>query len=818
MLVPISWLKEYVDIDLTPEALAETLTLGGLEVEGITHIGEGWARDKVMVGQVLGVRQHPQADRLVLANVEYGADEPLEVVTGAPNLHVGDRGQKVVLALVGARLIDGHAEGTHYTVLKRGKIRGIESAGMVCSEKELGVSDEHTGIVILPDDAPVGKPLADYWGETVLDITLEANMARCLSVLGVAREVAALTGKTLKRPEQVTPPAGTPIDGHVAVQIADPDLCLRYSASLIRNVEIRPSPEWMQRRLALAGMRPINNVVDITNYVMLEIGQPLHAFDYHQVQPLAGGSVPTIVVRRAHPGETMTTLDGNLRQLNGDMLLITDGSGPVAIAGVMGGLESEITAQTHDILLEAANFQYINNRKTAGALKIPSEASYRFGRGVDPELTLVALERAISLLYSYGGGTPAQDYVDVYPGRTPDKVIDFRVSEVKRLLGLDLSAAEVAGLLRSLEFSCEELPGNVLRVGVPSYRLDVTISADLVEEVARLYGYDNLPTTLIDDQMPSQIPSRDLALEEHLRDVLVGVGLAEIITYSITSLESVAKLSPEGALPDPAEYIRLVNPLSSDHEYMRRTLMNTSLETLAANLRYQERAALFEIGNIYLRTEAQRLPDQPRRLSVALAGARAERSWLGQSDAMDFYDLKGVLEVLNQRFGVSTELVRSTHPSFHPGKAVDIVLDGAVIGVMGEVHPTVVSAFEIEAPHVGLLELDLEAFLGAAGSLIKFKPISRMPRMSEDLALVVAEDVRSDEVERTIREAGGALLADVVLFDVYRNAQLGAGRKSLAYNLTYQAPDRTLTTEQSAKLRERILRQVAQRHQAELRA
>ena len=456
MKVPLSWLREHVDITVPLAELADRLTMAGLEVEGIDRIGEMWDRNTIFVGQVLAVRPHPNADRLVLVTVDYGKAEPLEVVTGAPNLHVGGAGQKVVFATVGARLIDPYADTLKYQTLKRSKIRGVNSEGMVCSEKELGISDEHAGIIILPDEAPVGTPLVDYWGDTVLDIGLTPNLARALSITGVAREVHALTGGELKIEDPQVSTSGGPIEGKIEIEIKDPDLCPRYSAALITGVTIGPSPQWMQRRLAMAGMRPINNIVDVTNYVMLEWGQPLHAFDYRLLRPRHHGGVPTIIIRRAHQGERMTTLDGVERDLSTDMLLITDGGGPVAVAGIMGGLESQVTDATVDILLESANFNNISIRHTYTELHLLSEASYRFGRGVDPEGTLVALRRAAELMRQLGGGIVAQGFADAYPVPPPQKIIDLPVSEVKRILGIqspDTRSRHAA----ALGFGCEPL-------------------------------------------------------------------------------------------------------------------------------------------------------------------------------------------------------------------------------------------------------------------------------------------------------------------------------------------------------------------------
>jgi phenylalanyl-tRNA synthetase beta chain len=821
MRVPLSWLKEFVHWDLSTEALAERLTLGGLEVKAIDKIGAEWDPTKVFVGRVVGVRQHPDADRLVLVTVDYGAGAPLEVVTGAPNLHVGDVGQKVVFATVGARLIDGHSETLRYTTLKKGKIRGVASEGMVCSEKELGISEAHEGILLLPDDAPSGQPFQAYWGDTVLDLDLTPNLARCFSIAGVAREVAALLDVSAKLPDYELLAGGAPIAGQLAIEIADTDLCPRYSAALIKNVTIAPSPQWLQRRLLLAGMRPINNIVDITNYVMLELGQPLHAFDYRLVRPRPGGGEPTIIVRRAQKGERMKTLDDVERAFSDDMLLITDGGGPVAVAGVMGGLESEISDATADILLESANFAFISVRRTSAECKIPSEAATRFGRGVDPELTLVALRRAAGLMQSLAGGQVAEGFADCYPRPATTKVIDFPVSEVDRLLGISLSAAEIGNLLGRLGFACQTVPGDaVVRITVPSHRLDVAIPADIVEEVARIYGYDRLPDTLIAEQMPTLTENRELALEERVRDILVGCGLTETITYSLTNLESVARLTPGGPAPASDDYVRLANPLSREYEYLRRTLLNTTLENVARNLRFVERVAVFEVAHVYLPQEGQELPAEPTYLSVALTGPREARSWLaGESAACDFYDLKGVAEQVCVGLGVADVVYAATeHPSFRPGRVASLAVGDEALGVLGQVHPAVTAAFDLEDRAVYLLEVNLTALLALAQPTKRFTPISRMPALKMDLALVVEQSVAPDALEAAIRQSGGDLLVDVVLFDVYRGEQLGAGKKSLAYSLTFQSPDKTLDSAQANKTRDRIVRALQAQFGAEIRS
>ena len=819
MLVPWNWLREYVQVDLPVEALTERLTLGGLEVKGVQRIGERWDRDTIYVGEVLGIRQHPNADRLVLVTVDYGREAPLEVVTGAPNLKVGMRGQKVVLATVGATLVDPYAETLQYQKLKRSKIRGVASEGMVCSERELGLSSEHEGILILPDDAPVGTPLADYLGDLVLDLDLTPNLARAYCLVGTARETAALAGGRLTIEEPRVVAEGAPIAGQIDLEIQDPDLCPRYSAALIRGVKIGPSPFWMQQRLRLAGMRPINNIVDITNYVMLEWGQPLHAFDYRLLRPRPGEETPAIIVRRAHEGETMTTLDGVARTFDGEMLLITDGGGPVAIAGVMGGLESEVTEETVDVLLESANFHFLSVRRTTGALKIPSEAAQRFGRGVDPELTLVALRRAAELMRTLAGGTVAEGFADLYPTPLETTVIDLPAAEVERLLGVRLEAGEIARMLGALGFTCE-VTAETVRVTVPSFRLDVRLVADLVEEVARMYGYDRLPMTLLEAELPPQERNLPLELEERARDILVGAGLTETISYSLTSVESVGRLTPGAPTPSREDYVRVANPLTREQEVLRQTLLNTTLETVARNLRFSERVAIFEIARVYLPVPGEVLPEEPTHVAIALTGPREPRSWLAsQSPALDFYDLKGAVEALGERLGVAGLSFEPTeHPTFRPGRVARACLDGEGIGVLGEVHPLVADAFDMAGRAVYLAELDLDALIAAAAPTERYVPISPMPAVKEDLALVVPEAVPSDRVAGVIREAAGELLTDLVLFDVYRGAQVGEGHKSLAYSLTFQSMTRTLTGEETAKIRERIAKRLATDLGAQIRS
>ncbi|MBN1935119.1 MAG: phenylalanine--tRNA ligase subunit beta [Anaerolineae bacterium] len=834
MKIPLSWLKDYVDIDVPVKELATRLTLAGLEVETIEYIGAEWSREHIFVGQIVNVRPHPDADRLCLAVVDYGAGEPLTVVTGAPNVkqyesnealgRMPARPLKIAFATVGATLIDGHKDDGSTLKLKAGKIRGIRSEGMVCSEKELGLSDEHTGILYLPEDAPIGMPLVDYLGDAVLDFDIKGAFGHLHAVVGIAREVAALYDKPLRRDVLQMVEAHsvrlTPNANFVELEIVRPDLCGRYTAALIRGVRVGPSPFWMQQRLVRAGMRPINNIVDITNYVMLELGQPLHAFDYHRLRPRPGESKPAISMRCAREGEVLTTLDGEKRALDAEMLMITDGGGSIAVGGVMGGEESEVSESTTDVLLEAANFNFLNNRRTAQKLKLVTEASSRFGKRVAPELSVRAAARAAYLMAELGGGAVVPVFGDLYPGRQPAKTVDLPLGLVQRSLGIGIAQDEVVRILRSLEFEVVQ-DGETLHVVVPDYRLDVDIPVDLVEEVGRMHGYDRFPCTLIADEMPPQRRNVHLEGAECVRDLLVRCGLDEIITYSMVDTGDDAKLLPGGEAVDAGQYIAIRNPLTSDRVHMRRTLLPSVLNTMRGNLRFLDRVAVFEIGSVYLPREGQTLPDEPRYLCVAMTGPREASSWLkGQDRQMvDFYDLKGVVEALVEGLQLQgVTWVRGEHVAFHPGRCAQVSVDGQSVGVVGELHPAVREAFGLPDQPVCALEFDLDLLLAVWGRLVPAQTPSIHPPVYEDLALVVDEDVPAVQVYEAIVEAGGAVLRGISLFDVYRGAQIGAGNKSLAYALTYQSEEKTLTDQDAAKIRARIVRQLERKLGATLRA
>lgn len=851
MLVPLSWLKDFVEIDLSPLELAHRLTLAGLEVEEVQFVGlplpEGkadgqsgsdqrletkvsgmaWDPKTIVVGEVREVMPHPNADRLVLLRL-FDGDQEHTVLTGAPNLFEFkgkgplDEPLKVAYAREGARIYDGHKPGQELTTLKRAKIRGVESYSMACSEKELGISDAHEGVIILDEDAPVGQPLADYMGDVVLDITIMPNIARDANILGVAREVAALTGVKLKQPSFDVPDSGKPLKGRVSIEIRDPKLNPRFVLGLIEEVSIVPSPYRVQLRLRLAGMRPINSIVDATNYVMLEIGEPLHAFDYDILVERAGGEAPKIISRLPEPGETLTTLDDVDRKLDDFTVLVADTKGALAMAGVMGGAASEVSETTKNVLLEGASWNYVNTRRTVQAQNLSSDASYRFERGVHPAIAKLGVQRGLMMMAELGGGTIAKGLIDEYPQPMKDPCIEITAADVDRWLGIQLQPTEIADILGRLEFKVE-VKGETVRATVPDHRLDISDGivgkADLMEEIARIYGYDRIPETQIADTIPPQYGNPLLEGEERVRDLLVSLGLQEVVTYRLTSAEREARMLSPGTTPDDRPYIQLANPIVSDRAVLRHSLLPDLFEVVERNARIRPRISIFEIGSVYLASEEGRLPEEPLRLAIAITGPRALPAWQGSDTGnMDFYDLKGILDsFLNALLLDDIHHEAHDHPIFHPGKSARILLGDLQIGVFGELHPSVHERYELSEAPLLAAELNLEAILGILPDSQEIQPVPAFPPVLEDLAVVVDETIPSEQVQAVIQNAGGKLLVEVRLFDLYRGEQVGADKKSLAYALVYQAADRTLTDKEVAKLRAKIVKKLETELNAKLR-
>ena len=800
MKVPLSWLKQYVDVDLPAQDLAHRLTMAGIEVGEVEVIG-GWS--EVFVGHVTGVRPHPNADRLRLCVVSTGSEE-LEVVCGAPNVAAG---QNICFAKVGANIYNTHTE--RHEVLEAAKIRGVESQGMICSAVELGLGDDHSGIIELPEDAPVGALLDDYLGDTVLDLELTPNRLDCLSVLGVAHEVAALTGKTVKEPETNYKEAGAPITEQIDISVGSPELCRRYTASLLQGVKIGPSPQWLQDRLTRAGLRPINNVVDVTNFVMLEYNQPLHSFDYDLIKDA------TVIVRRARPDEMLTTLDGVERKLTVENLVIADANDAIGIGGVIGGANSEISVNTVNVLLESATFDGTNNRETAQTLGLRTEATLRFEKGLRPELAPIALRRATGLIQEVAGGTVAPGIVDVLSDEGADApVVPLTGEKIRRMLGMEVDQKRVQETLDALGFTWESAGEFELKVTVPYWRNDVNIEEDLVEEVVRTIGYDSVPTTMLSSSIPFQQPVPVMGLRDQIKDLLASEGIQEVINYPLVTLQQLEQVEQL----DPANLpMRVTNPMSADREYLRTTLRASLLATLAAN---QGHGAgpfrLFEAGRVFWPREGD-LPDERETVAGVLAGLRHEPSWLEDDSLLDFYDAKGVVELVLNRLGVSATYEPSDDPSFHPGRCAVIKVEDAVIGVVGEVHPVVMDRLGLESPQVAAFELYLGPNLAAlpAGQQ-QFEPLPRYPSATRDLALVMPTDVDAGQVTRLILRHEGVDRAD--LFDIYAGENIAEGTKSLAFHVYFQARDRTLTNEEVNRSLDGLLRILERELKVTLRA
>ncbi len=802
MRAPLRWLSEYVDLSLSPKELAERLTIAGVEVGEIISSNGDW--DLVSIAQVVEIARHPNADRLVLATVELGGGQRQTVVCGAPNVAVG---QKIAFARPGARLIDGHTGQP--SLLKPAVIRGVESAGMICSEKELGLSDYHAGILTLADDAPVGTPLSSYLGDVIFDLDIRPNRPDLLSIVGVAREVASLTNQTVRDPSIEHPETGKPIKGRLEVEIADPDLCPRYCAALIEDVHIAESPPWLQERLIAAGMRPINNVVDITNYVMLELGQPLHAFDFAKLRQ------HRIVVRRPQPGEQLLLLDGTEQELTPDMLAICDAEAPVALAGVMGGLDSEVSPRTTAVLLESANFHGPNTRRTAAALKLRSEASLRFEKGLSRELPPIAAQRAVKLMVELCGGEAAQGIIDVYPGRQKDPRITLTQERLHRLLGLPLLVARVRQILSSLGFSCRWVPPDRYVVRVPYWRTDISIPDDVIEELARVIGYDQLPATIIRGELPPSIPQPRRHLRERVRDTLAAAGMQEVITYSLTSLEVLAKvLAPEELAVCPP--LSLANPMSRDLECLRTTLRASLLKTLADNVRHRRTMiSLFETARVYLPQPEDLLPQEVETLCGLVAGHRPDRWGQPSGETASFYDAKAYLDHLLSHLGVEVDYQETTDYAFLPSRVAAVSVGEQRLGVLGQLHPRVTTAFDIEAD-VALFELDLDALLPHLPTARIYRPIPPYPSVEQDIALVVAEEAPAGRLRALIESS--PLVCSVAVFDLYTGPPVPPGKKSLAFSVSYQAPDHTLTDAEVERERERILARLKRELGATLRS
>ena len=797
MKISLNWLSDYVELPARPEDLAARLTMAGLEVEGIERLGEGL--DGVVVARILESAPHPDAEKLSVTRIDAGAGEPLQVVCGAKNYAVGDL---VPLATVGARLPAGMK-------IERAKLRGVESFGMLCSEKELGLSDEAAGLMILEPALQPGTPIADALGlrDVVFELNVTPNRGDCLSHLGLAREVAALTGKPLRLPQIALEEAERAAEGSVAVRLEDPDRCWRYAARVLEGVKIGPSPRWMQNRLRAVGVRALSNAVDITNYVLMECGQPLHAFDLDLV---AG---PEIIVRRAGAGEKMTTLDGKERELSAEDLCICDPKGPSALAGVMGGGHSEVSNKTARILLESAWFAPGAIRRTARRHALHSESSHRFERGIDPEMVAFAQDRSARLLVEHAGATVLRGRVDAYPQPYAPRRFELKLARVGELLGVPVAAETTRGTLLALGFGLEG-EGETVQVRVPSWRPDVEGEADCVEELARTVGFANIPAAMPRGAAELRPEPLEREVIGRVRGALAAAGFDEVLNYSFVSAADLEILTP-GIAP-----IRLQNPIAADMSAM----CTTRLAGLLGNLKHSrnrqvEDVRLYELGRIYLPSSGQGTgapADEARMLAGVLAGGRLPLQWSEERQPVDFYDLKGALERLLESLNVrGAEFVAAAAPLLHPRSACEVRAGGKRLGLLGEIHPTVAAGLDLPRG-VFVFELNLEALVATAELVPQYRGVPRFPAVLRDVAVVIEDRVAAAAVEAEIRQI--PLVEDAILFDVYRGKGIPEGSKSLAFAIRYRAAERTLTEDEINQAHGQVVGRLTEKLGAELRS
>ena len=802
--VPLSWLRAYCDIPWSVEELVERLVMTGLEVDAVETVGSDF--EGFVAGRVERVERHPNADRISLCTVDVGG-ESLKIICGAPNVAAG---QMVPVARVGAALPDGMA-------IRKARIRGVESFGMICSEAELNLSDDHDGIMVLDGATEPGRPLKDVLGgtETVLSIDVGTNRPDCLSLVGLAREITALSGGETRIPSGGVADSGPPVESLAGVRVDAPDDCPRFVGRVITGVRIGPSPDWLKRRIEAAGIRSISNVVDVTNYVMLELGQPLHAYDLDR---LAGQG---IVVRRAREEEAFTTLDGVERTLGPEVLMIADHERSIGVGGVMGGLNTEITEDTERVFLEGACFDAVRVRRGSKALQLQTDASRRFERGMDPELQGEAVGRAAGMIAEVAGGVVAEGMIDVRTPAGPGTEIRLRPDRVNSLLGTGLDRDEIATFLRRLRFGVRTA-GTDLEVSVPSFRRDVHREVDLIEEVARLYGYDRIEPAASapprEESVEAREREKDLRGRQDVRrrlgDTMTGFGFTEVVTHSL--------LHPDlNRLIDPSRPSVLIdNPLSPELSAMRTSLAASVLNVVRWNANRKVRdIRIFEAGRVYWPKNGG-LPDEPEQLCFAVTGQRHDPHWDGPSQAFDFFDLKGLAEALHGRLGldrVETVTYDNDDPLFDADRTGELRADGVRTGRFGAVSHQVLDRYEIREP-VWMGVIDCGVLFGKASERRNYHAPPKYPAVERDLAIVVPEEVSHRDILEEIRACSGDLLEAVELFDVYRGEQIAAHCKSMAYAMRFRSGERTLTDGEVTKLQDKVLRRLVGRYRAELRS
>lgn len=811
MQVSIKWLKDYIDFTETPEQLADKLTMAGIPVENVVDPGEGL--EKVVTGRIEKLEPHQNSDHLQICTMNVGLAENIIIVTGAQNVA---EGQVVPVAMVGAHLPNGMK-------ISKGKLRGVASNGMLCSAQELKLDleklpeEQKTGIFILPSDTPVGIPAKDVLGlnDVVLEFELTANRADCFSVFGLVREIAAITGNKPHFPEiKVNEDDNTKLNDIFSVEIADPDLCSRFSTRMLKNVKIGPSPEWMQQRLEGAGIRSINNVVDVTNFVMIELGHPMHAYDYDKI------TGKKLIARRAIEGEELHTLDDTSRKAKGEMLVIADSEKAAGLAGIMGGFETEITdTTTTTVVLESADFYGPCIRRTARACGLSSEASGRFERGVDSETTIKALDRAAQLLQEMGACTVCEGIVDVYPNPKQANYVTFTPEQINNHLGTNIAKDVMLNIITSVGFDVTKDENDEITVKVPSWRNDVTCMADISEEIARLHGFDKIKSTLPNGVSMQGTQSAKQTFIDKVKASLSSQGLYETISFALTNEETFNKLN----IPQDSPLRRAVpimNPLSDEYPLVRTTLLSSIFDNLARNLaRKNDDVALFEVGSVFFpkALPVTELPDEVVKIAGAITGRRNAQGWNQTNDMVDFYDDKGIIEELLANLRVTRYTVEAgTHYAMHPGKTALFKKGRDVIATVGEVHPAVLSAYGITKP-VYIFELDATTVMKYMAKDLKYKALPKYPATSRDLAMLVDVDVNAADIEKAMTKAAGQNLTQITLFDVYTGKQVEEGKKSLAFSLTFQSNDKTLTDAEIDPAIEKIVAKLQKDFNANLR-
>jgi phenylalanyl-tRNA synthetase beta chain len=811
MKVTLNWLKDYVDFEWSPEELGERLTMLGIEVEGIEK--QSGEFEKVVVAQILSSEKHPNADKLSVCRVNDGTGER-QIVCGAKNYKVED---KVPLALPGCSLPS--EPGQPAFTIKVSKMRGVESQGMMCSAKELGLAADAEGLLILPADAKTGQPLAEHLGrsggDVIYDLEITPNRPDLNSVIGIAREISALTGNPLRLPELNLAPSPKATSKFLRVEIQDPELCPRYVARIARSVNVGPSPAWLKNRLERVGIRSISNVVDITNFVMLETGQPLHAFDWHLLDQEADG-IRSVVIRRASDGEKFTTLDGKERSLTGNALLIADQHKGIALAGIMGGQNTEINDQTHEVLIESANFKPQNIRATSKRLDLRTDSSYRFERGADIGICDWASRRAAQLIQQLAGGEVLGDAIDAYPNPQSPRVITLRARKVDELLGIQIPAAEQVRLLTGLEFKVSAASGSECKVESPSFRVDIKREADLIEEIARMHGIDRIPSTPPRGAIGSN--PFDLVYDQYARarGLLNACGLSEAQGQTLISDEAVKDLLGLDALE---HLVRLENPLSSDMNVLRPSLIPGLLDSLRHNLHHGNGTLrIFEIGRVFGKNGDE--VREERRVAMALTGNRSPDFWSGaeRNAKLDIYDLKGVLEELFEQIGTrGAQWVRNEPSPALYVESATVLVGKHPAGQLGQLHPLIARKYDLRDA-VLLAEFNLDFLLQRRAAGRSYKPVAAFPAIRRDLAMLVNEAVMHDQVLATVKSAKAANLESTVLFDIYRGKGIPEGRKSVAYAFTYRNGERTLTENEVNAAHEKVVAQLKDQLNAEIRA